>query len=72
MKRSSSVEVGYFGYGIEVISRNVGYCIGDVGNWNIFILYRITSFYEGINSDKSMDSGRFSLVLRSSSCRFVV
>uniref|UniRef100_A0A5B6ZBC6 Protein DEFECTIVE KERNEL 1 n=1 Tax=Davidia involucrata TaxID=16924 RepID=A0A5B6ZBC6_DAVIN len=56
VKRSSSAEAGHFGNG-------TAHCTGDVNSWNNV---------EGINSDKSIDSGRPSLALHSSSCRSVV
>ncbi|KVH90878.1 Concanavalin A-like lectin/glucanase superfamily [Cynara cardunculus var. scolymus] len=42
---------------------NSVHCMGDPNSWN---------HVEGINSEKSLDSGRPSLALRSSSCRSVV
>ncbi|KAL2940680.1 Calpain-type cysteine protease DEK1 [Bienertia sinuspersici] len=72
MKRCSSAEAGQLGHGVEAIGRNGRHCTGEaVGSINS-ALHRTTSSYEGINSEKSMDSGRLSLVLRSSSCRSVV
>lgn len=56
VKRSSSAEVGH-------LSNDAAHCTGDVNSWNNV---------EGINSDKSIDSGRPSLVLHSSSSRSVV
>ncbi|KAL7174700.1 hypothetical protein ACSBR2_033859 [Camellia fascicularis] len=56
VKRSSSAEVGH-------LSNDAAHCTGDVNSWNNV---------EGINSDKSIDSGRLSLVLHSSSSRSVV
>ncbi|PHT61651.1 hypothetical protein T459_34501 [Capsicum annuum] len=56
VKRSSSADVGHLGNAIVP-------CTGDGSTWNNI---------EGINSDKSIDSGRPSLALRSSSCRSVV
>lgn len=72
MKRSSSAEAGHLGHGVEAISRHAGHCTGDAGSWNNATMCQTTSSHEGLNSDKSMDSGRPSLVLRSSSCRSVV
>ncbi|KAK9692429.1 hypothetical protein RND81_09G263800 [Saponaria officinalis] len=72
MKHSSSAEVGHLGHGIEAINKNAVLSTGDTGSWNISTLNRTTSYHEGINSEKSMDSARPSLVLRSSSCRSVV
>ncbi|XP_010257664.1 PREDICTED: calpain-type cysteine protease DEK1 [Nelumbo nucifera] len=72
VKRSSSVEAGPLVNGIETISRSTTLCAGDASSWNNAILGRTASSHEGINSDKSMDSGRPSLALRSSSCRSVV
>lgn len=42
---------------------NSAHCMGDPNSWN---------HVEGVNSEKSLDSGRPSLALRSSSCRSVV
>nr|GMD14906.1 calpain-type cysteine protease DEK1 [Ipomoea batatas] len=56
VKRSSSADAGHLG-------NTTVPCTGDVNSWNNI---------EGVNSDKSMDSGRPSLALRSSSCRSVV
>lgn len=42
---------------------NVAHVTGDASSWNII---------EGINSEKSVDSGRPSLAIRSSSCRSAV
>ncbi|KAI3461898.1 hypothetical protein Pfo_018561 [Paulownia fortunei] len=56
VKRSSSADAAHLGNGTAP-------CIGDVTSWNNV---------EGIHSEKSMDSGRPSFALRSSSCRSVV
>lgn len=73
MKRSSSAEAGHLGHGVEVIGRiGGGHCTSDAVGWNHATLHRTTSSHEGMNSEKSMDSGRPSLILRSSSCRSVV
>ncbi|PHT26974.1 Calpain-type cysteine protease DEK1 [Capsicum baccatum] len=56
IKRSSSADAGHLGNATVP-------CTGDGSTWNNI---------EGINSDKSIDSGRPSLALRSSSCRSVV
>ncbi|PHT97713.1 Calpain-type cysteine protease ADL1 [Capsicum chinense] len=56
VKRSSSSDAGHLGNATVP-------CTGDGSTWNNI---------EGINSDKSIDSGRPSLALRSSSCRSVV
>ncbi|GAB4835104.1 Calpain-type cysteine protease dek1 [Ancistrocladus abbreviatus] len=72
MKRSSSAEAGHLGNGIEAVSRNMVQGTGDAGSWNNAILCRTASSHDGITSDKSVDSGRPSLALRSSSCRSVV
>ncbi|KAG2675265.1 hypothetical protein I3843_13G154700 [Carya illinoinensis] len=69
MKRSSSVEVGHLG---NVIEASRAQCTVDGANWNNVVLCRTASSQEGINSDKSIDSGRPSLAFRSSSCRSVV
>ncbi|KAF8395994.1 hypothetical protein HHK36_017605 [Tetracentron sinense] len=71
-KRSSSVEAGHLGNGIEAICRSTVQCTGDTSSWNNVVLGGTTSSHEGIVSDKSIDSGRPSLALRSSSCRSVV
>ncbi|KHN06483.1 Calpain clp-1 [Glycine soja] len=68
MKRSSSVEAGNLGNVIEV---GRAMAAGDGSNWNN-VLSQTTSLPDGINSDKSIDSGRSSLALHSSSCRSVV
>ncbi|XP_035546062.1 calpain-type cysteine protease DEK1-like isoform X2 [Juglans regia] len=72
MKRSSSIEPGHLGNVIEVSSRSMAQCTVYGGNWNNVSLGQNASSQEGMNSDKSMDSGRPSLALRSSSCRSVV
>uniref|UniRef100_A0A803N5M9 Calpain-type cysteine protease DEK1 n=1 Tax=Chenopodium quinoa TaxID=63459 RepID=A0A803N5M9_CHEQI len=74
MKRSSSTEAGNLGHGVEAINRNGGggHCNGEAIGWNNTTLLRTTSSHEGINSERSVDSGRPSLVLRSSSCRSVI
>lgn len=72
VKRSSSVEAGNLGNVIEANSRSTAHCTGDANNWNNVVLCRTASSHEGINSDKSIDSGRPSLAMRSSSCRSVV
>ncbi|KAF3645046.1 hypothetical protein FXO37_21155 [Capsicum annuum] len=56
VKCSSSADAGHFGN--ETVP-----CTSDGSTWNNI---------EGINSDKSIDSGRPSLALHSSSCRSVV
>ncbi|KAL2557117.1 Calpain-type cysteine protease DEK1 [Forsythia ovata] len=56
VKRSSSADAGH-------LSTATAPCTGEVTNWNNV---------EGIHSDKSIDSGRPSLALHSSSCRSVV
>ncbi|XP_010552284.1 PREDICTED: calpain-type cysteine protease DEK1 [Tarenaya hassleriana] len=60
MKRSSSIEAG------QEANRTAVQCIANNQN---NILPRTGSSQEGINSEKSLDSGRPSLGLRSSSCR---
>lgn len=70
MKRSSSVEAGPLGNVIEASNRSTTQCPVDANNWNN-VLCR-TSSHEGINSDKSLESGRPSLALHSSSCRSVI
>lgn len=64
MKRSSSIDVGHAGCTNEA-NRTAESCTADN-------LTRTGSSQEGINSDKSVESGRPSLGLRSSSCRSVV
>ncbi|PHT29560.1 hypothetical protein CQW23_30851 [Capsicum baccatum] len=56
VQENSSADAGH--HGNETVP-----CTGDGSTWNNI---------EGINSDKSKDSGRPSLALRSSSCRLVV
>ncbi|KAK7318765.1 hypothetical protein RJT34_03472 [Clitoria ternatea] len=68
MKRSSSVEASNLG---NVIEAGRGMAAGDGSNWNNFISHT-ASLPDGINSDKSIDSGRSSLALHSSSCRSAV
>lgn len=68
MKRSSSVEAGNLGNVIEAGRAMVAV---DGSNWNN-VLSQAASLPDGINSDKSIDSGRSSLALHSSSCRSAV
>ncbi|XP_020212911.1 calpain-type cysteine protease DEK1 [Cajanus cajan] len=68
MKRSSSVEAGNL---VNVIEAGRGMAAGDGSNWNN-VLCQTASLPDGINSDKSIDSGRSSLALHSSSCRSAV
>ncbi|XP_059628763.1 calpain-type cysteine protease DEK1 [Cornus florida] len=56
VKHSSSADTGHLG-------NSMARCTNDATSWNNV---------EGINSDKSIDSGRPSLALHSSSCRSVV
>ncbi|XP_031284367.1 calpain-type cysteine protease DEK1 [Pistacia vera] len=72
MKRSSSAEAGHLGNIIEASGQSTAQCIVDASNWNNGLFCRNASSHEGIHSDKSMDSGRPSIALRSSSCRSVV
>jgi hypothetical protein len=72
MKRSSSVEAGHLGNVIEASGRSMAQCTVDGGTWHNVVLCRTASSQEGINSDKSIDSGRPSVALRSSSCRSVI
>eukprot|EP01018_Ginkgo_biloba_P017061 Gb_09128 [translate_table: standard] len=58
-KRSSSVEAAQIGTAIEAICRSNGHGQGDGG--------ATEDSQEGLNSDKSLDSGRPSLVLHGSS-----
>ncbi|XP_065878809.1 calpain-type cysteine protease DEK1 [Euphorbia lathyris] len=69
VKRSSSVEAGNI---VESVGHCTAQCAIDASNWNNAVLCRTMSSHEGINSDKSIDSGRPSLVLHSSSCRSVL
>jgi len=64
IKRSSSIDAGHTGCTNEA-NRTAESCTADN-------LTRTGSSQEGINSDKSEESGRPSLGLRSSSCRSVV
>ncbi|KAI4344843.1 hypothetical protein L6164_012030 [Bauhinia variegata] len=68
MKRSSSVEASNLG---NVIEAGRSMAPVDGSNWNN-VLSQTASFPEGMNSDKSIDSGRPSLALHSSSCRSAV
>ncbi|XP_017983081.1 PREDICTED: calpain-type cysteine protease DEK1 [Theobroma cacao] len=72
VKRSSSVEAGHLNNIIEDSSRSIVQCSVDANNWNNLVTCPTASFQEGINSDKSIDSGRPSLALHSSSHRSVV
>ncbi|XP_022729421.1 calpain-type cysteine protease DEK1 isoform X1 [Durio zibethinus] len=72
MKRSSSAEAGHLTNIIEDSSRGLVQCSVDANNWNNLVMYTAACFQEGINSDKSVDSGRPSLALHSSSHRSVV
>ncbi|KAG6781829.1 hypothetical protein POTOM_014744 [Populus tomentosa] len=71
VKRSSSVEAGPLGNTVDSGNQSTVQCTTDASNWNN-VLCRNASSHEGINSDKSTESGRPSLALRSSSCRSVV
>ncbi|GAB2212288.1 hypothetical protein Droror1_Dr00025641 [Drosera rotundifolia] len=71
MKRSSSAEAGHLGHGIDALNKNAVSYTGDA-SWNNAVLCRDTSSHEGISSDKSVDSGRPSLALLGSSCRWVL
>ncbi|PON98045.1 Peptidase C2, calpain family [Trema orientale] len=71
MKRSSSVEAGPLGNVLEASNTTTAQCAVDANNWSS-VLCRTVSSQEGINSDKSIDSGRPSLAMRSSSCRSVI
>ena len=71
VKRSSSVEAGPLGNIVDSGNQSTVQCTTDASNWNN-VLCRNASSHEGINSDKSTESGRPSLALRSSSCRSVV
>ncbi|KAL8170914.1 hypothetical protein V2J09_022718 [Rumex salicifolius] len=72
VKRSSSADVTHLSNGIEMVNKNAMQCIGDAGSWNNSIFCRTTSSHEGINSDKSVDSGRPSLAIRTNSCRSII
>lgn len=67
MKRSSSVEAGH----LEASSRGAVQSNADASNWNA-VLCRTASSQDGVVSDRSIDSGRPSLAIRSSSCRSVL
>ncbi|KAJ6944989.1 calpain-type cysteine protease DEK1-like [Populus alba x Populus x berolinensis] len=71
VKRSSSIEVGPLGNVVDSGNQLPVQCTTDSSNWNN-VLCRNASCHEGINSDKSTDSGRPSLALHSSSCHSVV
>ncbi|XP_043692215.1 calpain-type cysteine protease DEK1-like [Telopea speciosissima] len=66
-KRSSSVDAGPLG--IDAACRTA---IGETSNWNNVVLGTTASSHEGGINSESIDSGRPSLALRSSSCRSVV
>lgn len=68
MKRSSSVEASNLG---NVIETGRAMAAVDGSNWNN-VLSQAASFPDGINSDKSIESGRSSLALHSSPCRSAV
>ncbi|XP_057422027.1 calpain-type cysteine protease DEK1-like isoform X3 [Lotus japonicus] len=68
LKRSSSVEAGNLGNGTETAR---GMTAGDGSNGNN-AMSQTANLPDGINSDKSIDSGRSSLALHSSSCRSAV
>ncbi|PIA53983.1 hypothetical protein AQUCO_00900510v1 [Aquilegia coerulea] len=70
-KHSSSVEAGPLALGTEPMSRSTTHGTGEVCSWNNVLLGGTGSSHEGINSDRSIDSARPSLALRSSSCRSV-
>ncbi|GLT39413.1 hypothetical protein SLA2020_136050 [Shorea laevis] len=72
VKRSSSAEAGQLSNVIEGGSQSRLECTVDTNNWNSVAMCPTTSSQEGINSEKSIDSGRPSLALRSSSCRSVI
>lgn len=57
MKRSSSVEASNLGNGTETAR---GMTAADGSNWNN-VLSQTANLPDGINSDKSIDSGRSSL-----------
>ena len=69
---SSSVDAGHHDHGnaIEAMCRSNSHCVGEGSNWNS--LLRANSCHEAVSSDKSVDSGTPSLVIRSSSCRSVI
>ncbi|KAJ6713506.1 CALPAIN-5 [Salix purpurea] len=71
VKRSSSIEAGPLGNTVDSGNQLAVQCTSDSSNWNN-VLCRNASCHDGINSDKSTDSGRPSLALHSSSCRSVV
>ncbi|XXG56429.1 hypothetical protein AAC387_Pa03g3838 [Persea americana] len=59
-KHSSSIEAGQLASGTDAMCRSTGHCAGDAN-----------ASHDGVNSDKSIDSGRPSIALHSSSCRSV-
>uniref|UniRef100_A0A2P2KJ11 Calpain-type cysteine protease DEK1 n=1 Tax=Rhizophora mucronata TaxID=61149 RepID=A0A2P2KJ11_RHIMU len=69
-KRSSSVEVGHLANIVESASGGQcpAQCTIETNNWNGSVFCRTASSQEGFNSDKSLDSGRPSIALHSSSC----
>ncbi|GKV30284.1 hypothetical protein SLEP1_g39111 [Rubroshorea leprosula] len=72
VKRSSSAEAGQLSNVIEGGCQSMLECTVDTNNWNSVAMCPTTSSQEGINSEKSIDSGRPSLALHSSSCRSVI
>ncbi|CAN0887743.1 Calpain-type cysteine protease DEK1 [Linum grandiflorum] len=72
VKRSGSVETAHLGNIVESGSQCTAQSISETNNWHNGFLCRTASCHEGINSDKSMESGRPSLAFRSSSCRLAV
>lgn len=72
VKRSSSAEAGQLTNVMEVGCQSTTQGTADGNNWNSVAMCPSTSCQDGINSEKSIDSGRPSLALRSSSCRSVV
>ncbi|KAJ6387737.1 hypothetical protein OIU77_026335 [Salix suchowensis] len=71
VKRSSSVEAGPLGNIVDPGNQSTVQYTTDSSSWNN-VLCRNASSHDGINSDKSTESGRLSLAFRSSSCRSVV
>jgi len=69
-RSSSSVEAGHHGNALEAMCGSNSHCVGEGSNCNS--LLRANSCHEAVSSDKSVDNGTPSLVIRSSSCRSVI
>uniref|UniRef100_A0A7N1A3N3 Protein DEFECTIVE KERNEL 1 n=1 Tax=Kalanchoe fedtschenkoi TaxID=63787 RepID=A0A7N1A3N3_KALFE len=83
VKHSSSIDVGHLSNIVETTSHpnnaaenshpgGVIHGSGEANNWYNVEGLGTSSYNEGVTSDKSLDSGRPSLAMRSSSCRSFV